>query len=113
MKRLLAGGKRGGPHQHQQHGAGDGGDAHADAQQQGDADGEQAEHEAPVGPPDPGEAVVDAGERAGRTLRNPSVGEPPWIHALAEAVSWPSPNSLSRNGQRNVQPRNNRVRPQM
>ncbi len=41
--------------------------------------------------------------------RNPSVGEPPWIQASADAVSLCRPKVLSRKGQRKVQPRQMRT----
>jgi hypothetical protein len=36
--------------------------------------------------------------------RNPWLGVPPWIHAEALAVEYPSPNDLSRKAQRKMNP---------
>ena len=80
-----------------------------DTEQQPGGDSDQADHEQPVHPPRTGDVLVDAGERAEEPLRNPSVGLPPLIQASSDGISCPSPNILSRNGHRNIQPMQSRV----
>ena len=41
--------------------------------------------------------------------RKPAVGLPPLTQASLPAVSWPSPNALSRKAHRNTQPRLSRI----
>src|SRR5215218_4816468 len=47
---------------------------------------------------------VDSKGPTATLLRNPLVGEPPWIQALADGVAYPNPKVLSRNAHRNSNP---------
>ena len=76
------------PHQQHHHGAADGRDPQPDPQDQGDTDAQQAEHEQPVRPRSPAHAwKVDLEGPTATRLRNPLVGEPPLIQALAAGVA--------------------------
>src|SRR5215203_2311988 len=61
---VVLGGQDDGPHHEVEQGAGEPGDADADAEDEGGADGGEAEHEQPVGPAGAGDVVVEALEGA-------------------------------------------------